>query len=194
MRRYLEERLIAQIVDIHDLAAERRTLRLHAHKTARVLQLGDRLAGSIRVAAQRRQCVVDVSAELISRRLAANNAEEILGSGLACFADESEDIIQQVAMIVQLVSSPLRSYTAALVERLIEYAYPLERAAIFAWRCSRTLAASSLKILEASNDRQRSSGEGEALVIPCVLTFYKRDTPLTRAFSKRLSKEIYPHL
>lgn len=146
MRRYLEERLIAQIVDIHDLAAERRTLRLNAHKTARVLQLGDRLTGSIMVAAQRRQRVVDVSAELISRRLAADNTDEILGAGLACFADEPEDIIQQVAMIVQLVSSPLRSYTAALVERLVEYAYPLERTAIVAWRCSRTLAASSLTI------------------------------------------------
>lgn len=140
MRRDLQRRLIAQVMDIHNLPTKRRGRPLDIDQIAHILQFTDRLGGRLIHRTEVHEGVVDVRANLLRRCIAANEIKQPERLRLVGFTDELEEVIEQISMVSQLISGALGGDAAALVERFIEDARPPESAAVVAGRHTGTLA------------------------------------------------------
>lgn len=127
LRRHPERRCVTQKVNIHHLSSERRTGTLQVDHAPDILQFVCRVFRRriILAALQLCQRLIDIDADFLWGSIVADNVQQLLCGRVIRRADDLEQIVQHIPMIVQLLRRALHGYPTALVERLVKDAFSI---------------------------------------------------------------------
>jgi hypothetical protein len=137
LRRDLDRWCLAKEMHVHDLPTERWRLPLKVRSSSKLLESCPRLVPGRRL--HLGQSFVDEKTDLLRCRIVPNKLQQLLRTVLLRGANQFEQVIEHVAMILQFLCRPLGGHPTTLVQRLVEDAFSMQGATVVTWRNSRAL-------------------------------------------------------